>query len=583
MSYQSVTGKNWELNEFNSNEVLEYSQKKGFSSLLSKLLSIRKITIDKSDLFLDPKIKDFLPNPNVLKDMELASNLLINAILNKKKICVFGDYDVDGASATAIIINFLKNFYDNYIIYIPDRITEGYGPTLEAFKKIINDGINFIITVDCGTTSFEAIDYAYNNNTEVIILDHHQADISIPKCKALVNPKQINDSSNLNYLCAAGVAFLFIVSTNKILREKKYYTENNIKEPELLDFLDLVALGTVCDVVPLLQLNRALVYQGLKILKKRKNIGIKTLFDLLNVSEAPNAYQLGFVIGPRINAGGRIGKSNLGSLLLTTEDAKTAYQIANQLNELNVKRKSIEENILKEAFALAETEKNNDVIIVSSKLWHEGLIGIIASRIKEKYSKPTIVITETNIIAKGSCRSIVGFDIGLNIVLAKQNNLILKGGGHVMAAGFSINKNKISEFKNFIFQSYSKTKKNININLDMNIDEIITANSVNEKTFEEIDKLAPFGSGNPEPRFMIENLTPLKINFENENLIKYLFKDNSNIYLTALCFKNNKENIIDYLKNLKNNKFNIIGRINKNVWNKQKTFEFLIDDLCLVS
>jgi len=327
MKYQSVTGKEWILSNYNENLALEISQKLGIDYFLSKLLSIRKITADNCNSYLNPKIKEFMPNPSVLKDMDLAVDTLIKAIKDNKRICILGDYDVDGASSTAIIVNFLKNIYSNFFIYIPDRQIDGYGPSVSSLKNIIEKKGEFLITVDCGTTSFEALDYANQNNIDVLVIDHHQAEIKLPKCKALVNPNQIDDKSNLGYLCAAGVSFLFIVALNRSLREGKFYNDKNINEPDLYDYLDLVALGTICDVVPLIDLNRAFVYQGIQILKKRKNIGIKTLIDVADIKESPDTYHIGFLLGPRINAGGRIGQSDLGANLLTTQDPKKSSRL----------------------------------------------------------------------------------------------------------------------------------------------------------------------------------------------------------------------------------------------------------------
>ena len=581
MKYQSITGKEWILSNYNENLALEISQKLGIDNFLSKLLSIRKITFENCQSYLNPKIKEWMPNPSVLKDMDLAVDTLIKAIKENKRICILGDYDVDGASSTAIIVNFLKNIYSNFFIYIPDRQVDGYGPSVNSLKNIIDKKGEFLITVDCGTSSFEALEYANQNNIEVLVIDHHQAEIKLPKCKALVNPNQSDDKSNLGYLCAAGVSFLFIVALNRSLRESKFYKEKNINEPDLYDYLDLVALGTICDVVPLIDLNRAFVYQGIQILKKRKNLGIKTLIDVADIKESPDTYHIGFLLGPRINAGGRIGQSDLGANLLTSEDPKKSYEIATTLDSLNKKRKSIEEDILNEAYLLAEKENSNEIILVSNKFWHEGLIGIIASRIKERFFKPTIVISSSKTIAKGSCRSVFGFDIGLAILAAKQNGILIKGGGHKMAAGFSIEENKINELKNFLISRFKASKPNFVQNNFIEIDSILSANAVNEKTYEEVSKLGPFGSGNSEPKFIVEDLSAIKINFENDFLLKVLFKNSSGLYLQGICFKNNKEKVIDYLKNFKNHKFHLAGKLSCNDWNKQRVIEFIIEDISL--
>ena len=581
MKYQSVSGKEWILSNYNENLALEISQKLGIDNFLSKLLSIRKITPENCQSYLNPKIKEFMPDPSILKDMDLAVETFIKAIKENKRICILGDYDVDGASSAAIIVNFLRNIYSNFFIYIPDRQIDGYGPSISSLKSIIEKKGEFLVTVDCGTTSFEALEYASQNNIETIVIDHHQAEINLPKCKALVNPNQLDDKSNLGYLCAAGVSFLFIIALNRSLRVSNFYKNKNINEPDLYDYLDLVALGTICDVVPLIHLNRAFVYQGIQILKKRKNLGIKTLIDVADIKETPGTYHIGFLLGPRINAGGRIGQSDLGANLLTAEDPKISYEIATKLDSLNKKRKSIEEDILKEAYLLAEKENSNEVIVVANKFWHEGLIGIIASRIKERFFKPAIVISSNKNIAKGSCRSVFGFDIGVAILAAKQNGILIRGGGHKMAAGFSIEENKISDLKKFLISKFKSSKLNVIQNNFIEIDGILSANAINEKTYEVVSKLGPFGSGNSEPRFIVEDLSLIKINFENDFLLKVLFKNSSGLYLHGVCFKNNKEKVIDYLKNFKNHKLHLVGKLSCNDWNKQRVIEFIIEDISL--
>ena len=462
MIISSVTGKNWIYKKFDSTDVKNISEKYSLSEISSKLLSIRKEKIDNLDLFLNPKIKNLLPNPMILKDMSEAIDRTYKSIINYDLIGIFGDYDVDGATSTALLAKYFLSIKQKIKTYIPERKTEGYGPTTKSFKNLISNGVKLIFTVDCGTLSHEPIKIANKSNVDVIVLDHHQSDILLPKACAIINPNRHDDTSNLNYLCAAGVCFVFLVALNKKLREKKWFEKNNIKEPNMLNFLDLVSLGTVCDVVPLIGLNRAMVKQGLLILKKRSNLGLKTLFDLCKIEATPNIFDLGFKLGPRINAGGRVGNSSHGAELLISEDPQKVYQIAIGLDKSNNERRNIEMSLFKIIDSEIKKHHNYPVLVIAGQNWHEGVIGIVASKIKDKYNKPTIIISLDGNTGKGSARSITGFDIGKTIISAVQDKILIKGGGHKMAGGFTINVNQIESFKSFI------NKKFQTINIDIN-------------------------------------------------------------------------------------------------------------------
>ena len=335
-------------------------------------------------IVLNPSIKNFLPNPNDLIDMKKSTLRTIQAIKNKEKIVIFGDYDVDGATSTALLGNYFSELKIDYEIYIPDRKKEGYGPSIESFEKLINKKVNLIFTVDCGTLSFEAIEFAKSNYVDVIVLDHHQSEIKLPSAFSIVNPNRIDDKSKLEYLCAAGVSFMFLISLNKELRSLNWFKKNNFQEPNLLDYLDLVSLGTVCDVVPLVGLNRAIVKQGLKIIKLKKNLGLKTLLNICKIEANPSSYHLGYLLGPRINAGGRVGKCSHGANLLLNKSPKDAFQIASELDQFNKQRQMLEKDLLQKILNEINSSFNDPVIIISGKDWHEGVIGIVAAKIKRK-------------------------------------------------------------------------------------------------------------------------------------------------------------------------------------------------------
>ena len=510
--------------------------------------------------------------------MDKATKRTIDAIINNEKIGIFGDYDVDGATSTALLGNYLKSINQIYEIYIPDRKLEGYGPNIAGFKKLIESNSKLIFTVDCGTLSFEPIEFAQTKNVDVIILDHHQSEVSLPKAHSVVNPNRYDDKSNLNYLCAVGVSFMFLVSLNKKLREINWFKKENINEPNLMDFLDLVSLGTVCDVVPLIGLNRAMVKQGLKVLKNKKNLGLKTLFEMCKINTQPTPYHLGFVIGPRINAGGRVGKCSHGANLLLNLSSKESFKLANELNEYNNERKELEQKILNAALSLINHQSNDPVIILFGKNWHEGVIGIVASRIKDKFNKPTIIISVNENTGKASARSILGFDIGSAIIAAVQEKLILKGGGHKMAAGFSIEMSKIDQFKDFIFKRFlnlNKTSHSKAIYLDAEI----SPSALNLDFFEKINILSPFGAGNPEPRFLLKDLKVLNSKIVGEKHVKSVLLGKDGSAIKTISFNSHSNEIGQFLLNNNKDFFSIVGKLSLNEWNGRRNVEFIIDDI----
>ena len=327
MKNHSVQGKEWIIKDYDKNLLELISTKYEVDYFTAKLLSIKGIVVNEIESFLEPKIKNFLPNPSHFKDCDQGIKIIYKHILNNNKICIFSDYDVDGATSAGMMSLYLKKLKVNYSVYIPDRQKDGYGPSIETFKKIMREDIKLIITLDCGTTSFDAIKFAKDNNIDVVVIDHHKSQENLPIADAVINPNRFDENDEFYYLCAAGVLFIFLAGLNKFLRVKMYFETKNINEPSLFDFLDLVMLGTICDVVPLINLNRAFVHQGLKIAAKRNNLGLKTLTDYSKINKKLSTYEVGYVLGPKINAGGRIGKSNLGYELLTTDDAETAYLI----------------------------------------------------------------------------------------------------------------------------------------------------------------------------------------------------------------------------------------------------------------
>tara|TARA_B110000967_G_scaffold208979_1_gene263129 strand:- start:27 stop:1778 length:1752 start_codon:yes stop_codon:yes gene_type:complete len=582
MSSTPVSGKNWISKEFSSEEINFYKTNFFLDEIVAKLLSIRKIKKEEIKFFLDPSIKSILPNPYILKDMDRAIDRTENAIIKREKIGIFGDYDVDGATSTAILGKYFELLNISYEIYIPDRKKEGFGPNEKAFLELINLGVNLIFTVDCGTISYAPMAFAKKKKVDVIILDHHQSEIKLPVAHSIVNPNRFDDKSELNYLCAAGVCFMFLVALNKRLRDQNWFLNNSIKEPNLMNILDLVSLGTVCDVVPLIGINRAFVKQGLKILKNKKNLGLKTLIEVCNIESSLTSYHLGYVLGPRINAGGRVGQSTHGANLLLNQNPKNAFKLAAELNIYNKERQILESELLKKILSTDYQNNIDPVIIIHGENWHEGIIGIIAARVKEKFNKPTIIISVNNGIGKGSGRSIYGFDLGSTIIGAAQSGLLIKGGGHKMAAGFTINMDKISEFKEFIFRKFKSININVEEKMNHYFDVEIAPSAVNIDFFEKISVLSPFGSGNPEPKFVIKNVKAVNSKIVGEKHIKTVLVGSDSTTLKAISFNTVETELGAYLlkKNIK--PFDIIGKLSLNEWRGQKNVEFIIEDISVI-
>ncbi len=579
MNSVSVTGKNWILKKYNQEEIIYLKDNFSLDDITAKLITLRNIKKEDINSFLNPSIKNFLPNPSNLLDMDKSSLRTVEAIKNNEKIGIFGDYDVDGATSTALLGRYFNELNLSYEIYIPDRKTEGYGPSIKGFKELIEKNVNVIFTVDCGTLSFEAINYAKSKNLDVIVLDHHQSQIDLPKAHSVVNPNRLDDSSNLQYLCAAGVSFMFLVSINRELRLIDWFKKNSINEPNLINFLDLVSLGTVCDVVPLIGLNRAIVKQGLEILKAKKNIGLKTLLDICKIETNPSVYHLGYILGPRINAGGRVGKCSHGANLLLNLNPKQVFKLASELDQFNKERQMLEKDLISKILIESENKLKDPILILEGKNWHEGIIGIVAGRLKDKFNKPVIIISINGSVGKASARSIVGFDIGSIIIAAEQEKILIKGGGHKMAGGFSIDISNIEKFKKFIFRKFKNINEDISSQRPLVLDSKIAPSAVNLEFYDKVNILSPFGSGNPEPKFFIENLKPVNSKVVGEKHIKSVLIGPEGSIVKTIAFNATDNELGAYLLKRDRTSFNIAGKLSLNEWRGQKNVEFIIDDI----
>ena len=582
MNSLSISGKNWILRKYNQEHLTFIKDNFSLDEITSKLLSIRNIKKEEINSFLNPSIKNFLPDPDILIDMKKSTLRTVELISKKEKIGIFGDYDVDGASSTALLGNYFSHLNIDYEIYIPDRKKEGYGPSIKSFQELIKKKVKTIFTVDCGTLSFEAISYAKKNNIDVIVLDHHQSEIELPVAYSIINPNRLDDKSNLQYLCAAGVTFMFLVSLNRQLRSIKWFEKNNFKEPNLINFLDLVSLGTICDVVPLIGLNRALVKQGLKVLKSKKNLGLKTLLDICKIETNPSVYHLGYMLGPRINAGGRVGRCSHGAHLLLNKDPKNTFRLATELDQYNKERQLLEKDLLQKILNEASNYSNDPVLILSGSNWHEGVIGIVAARLKDKFNKPVIIISLEGNKGKASARSIVGFDIGSVILAATQEDILLKGGGHKMAGGFSIKVENIERFRNFVFRKFKNINEDLSSKKPLLLDSIISPSAVNIDFYNRVDLLSPFGSGNPEPKFIIENVKTINGKIVGEKHIKSVLIGKDGTTIKSIAFNAVDNDLGGYLIKKNNKTFNIAGKLSLNEWKGQSNVEFIIDDISVI-
>jgi len=578
--FLSLTNKRWKLKNFDEREIENISQNFGFSYLLAKLFNIRKINISDIDQYINPSLKDHMPDPYNLVDMEKACSRIYDSISNDEKIAIFGDYDVDGSTSTSIIINYFRSLGIEVEYHIPNRFTEGYGPNKDIFSKFKKNRVKVIITVDCGTMSYDEMEFAKNEGLDVIVLDHHQPEITLPEAYAIVNPNRLDDNSNLNYLAAVGVTYLFLIAVNRKLRSMKWFENNNLTEPNLISFLDIIALGTVCDAVPLKGINRLLVIKGIEVMTKQLNVGLKSLIDKSAIKGRISTYDLGFKLGPRINAAGRLGHSSFGTELLTATDSINADRIANELDKFNQERRTIESYVLDSAEKQVTEEKlNKKLLIVSGENWHEGVIGIIASRLKDKYHKPCVVITFSKGKAKGSGRSIKGIDLGNLVIAAKQAGIIDSGGGHSMAAGLSLNENQIENLSNFFESQLSNHLFEVMDEKMIYVDSLISSSGINLEVYDEIEKLGPFGSDNVEPNFVVKNSILTSVNQIGENHLKCLIKTPEGKFIEAMAFRSLSTSLGDQIQKNKGNTVSLLGKIKINEWGGRRTPQLHIEDI----
>jgi single-stranded-DNA-specific exonuclease len=576
-SKYSVSGKIWQLRSYNDRQALAITQRYALPLSVGQLLSNRGITLEEVPSFLEPTLRHLMPDPSHLKDLDKGVVRVMAALATNEKIAVFGDYDVDGGTSCALLHRYFSLLGKNLRIYIPDRIDEGYGPNAEAMRTLKAEGNSVVLMVDCGTTAFGPLAEARALNLDVIVIDHHVAQPALPETYAVINPNRLDQESPLKTLCAAGLSFIFLVALQRKLREQNYF-EGRV-EPDLMQLLDLVALGTVCDVMPLTDLNRAFVTQGLKIARRRQNLGLTALADVAGLKEAPTAYHLGFLIGPRVNAGGRVGEANLGAHLLSTNDGAQARSIAQRLDTLNRERQQIEAAVLEEAIHLVETTdlQTKPILLVKGEGWHPGVIGIVASRLKERYARPACVISFTGDIGKGSGRSITGIDLGTAMHAASHQGLLVHGGGHAMAAGFTVTRPLYDQFYDFLLQRLASSMKNILPTLE--IDTSITLKGITPTFLQSLNCLEPFGAGNPTPKFMVQNVRIAYAEVFGNDHVRCTLLSEDGARQKAVAFRVAQQSIGQAILKSQNRLFHVVGTLRLDTWGGRYETAVYIDDI----
>ncbi|MDC0921582.1 single-stranded-DNA-specific exonuclease RecJ [Candidatus Pelagibacter sp.] len=562
----SVSGKKWEKQKVNKNLIEKAKQDYGFGDIVSQLIISRNY--DASEI---NGINHYQKLINVLKDdydYQKAFIILLKSIKNNDNICILGDYDVDGTCATSLLVRYFNHINQKHFFYIPDRVSDGYGASKKLFQKLILKKPKMIIMVDCGSTSNEAIDYLNQNNIRSIIIDHHEINKPYPNSDAIINPKKKSFFTENSFLCATALTYFFI---DKLIHETK-------SKFKLSNYLIYVLLATVCDVMPLRKINRIIAHNTLDNFNLKKNEVLSYIFKKFNLKKKITVEDLGFLIGPIINAGGRLNYSKYGVELLTSNDEKIIKDRSEKLISLNNQRKKIEEDILNEIDFEKIKKENKNVIIYYKNNLNEGLIGIIASRLKDYFDKPSIVITNSNNTLKASARSTSTYNIGNLIKLLIDNNIIDKGGGHNMAAGFTIKKTNVKHLNNFIQNDY--LKKISHIKNSNKYDMEISSSAIKNKLINDINKLEPFGNFNSKPLFLIKNLKIIKFKLINNKHISLILKPGLGASIRAICFNCSNTKISHYLLSYKK-KINIIGQIQENIWNNRKTIQLNIIDLIL--
>lgn len=576
---QSLTGRRWVWRSAQAERVGQgIAQALGLPELIGRLLAVRGVDAEQASDFLDPTLRAMLPDPSLIIEMDTAAARLAHAVIAQDCIGVLGDYDVDGACSAAIMVTVLRQLGCKVLTHVPDRLLEGYGPNSTALRGMAENGARLLICVDCGTGAHDAF-APLHNIADVLVFDHHKAEGPPARITATVNPNRLDCASGLNEICATAVVFIAVVALVRTLRRHGFFAERD--EPDLLSLLDLVALATVCDVMPLTGLNRALVTQGLRVMSRRERPGIAALLDIAKLTDAPTATHCGFALGPRINASGRIAESDMGLRLLLAENFEEATSLAQALDAVNRQRQAVEAGIVSEAMAqaAAQVEAGHPVIVLAQAGWHPGVVGIVAGRIKEKFNRPALVAGINEGLVKGSGRSVPGLDLGAAIIAARQSGLLATGGGHPMAAGFSLPAAGLGELHNFLDARLAQAVALPNA-ADLTLEGVLGLNGADAALAQLVARLGPFGNGNPEPLFVLPRARIVKTDRigKDGNTIRAMVEGEGGGRVKALLFRAKDGPLADALCRTGDAPLHIAGYLRAETWQGRVSAGFFVTD-----
>jgi len=575
---KSLTGRRWVWRESEERVGLGIAQALGLPELMGRLLAARGVSATHAPDFLDPTLRAMLPDPSCIVDMDRAAARLADAVEAQECVGVFGDYDVDGACSSAMMVTVLQGLGCKVLYHVPDRLLEGYGPNQAALRGMAERGAKLLICVDCGTTGHEAF-APLHNFADILVFDHHKAEGQPPKIIATVNPNRLDCESGLTSICATAVAFIGCIALVRALRQRGFF--KNRPEPDLRETLDLVALATICDVMPLTGLNRALVTQGLRIMARRARPGIAALLEVAKLNDAPTAMHCGFALGPRINASGRIAESDMGLRLLLSEDVDSARDLAETLDSVNRQRQLVEAGILQSAIAVAESQviAGHPVILLAQDGWHPGVVGIVAGRIKEKFNRPALVAGISDGLAKGSGRSVPGLDLGAAIIAARQTGLLTTGGGHAMAAGFSLPSESLTAFHAFLDERLAEATVRPGA-AELTLEGILAVSGADAALAQMVARLGPFGTGNEEPLFVLQRARVVKADRigKDGNTIRAMIEGEGGGRLKALLFRAKDGELANALSRAGDAPLHIAGYLRAETWNGRTSAGFFVTD-----
>lgn len=583
---RSVMQSRWVYSPANGDDVARMVQGHGLPEIVARLLAARSVVPDDVEKFLTPKLSRDFPDPFRLKGMDALANDLADAVINGRKIAVFGDFDVDGATSTAILVRFFRHCGLDTPLYIPDRMKEGYGPNISALNTLKQNGADLVIMADCGTTAFDVVEQGRNLGLDIVILDHHEAEERLPAANHIINPKRRDDDSGYDMLAACGVAFMTCVAVNKVLRERGFFGARG--DAPLKDWIDILALGTVCDMVPLNGPNRLFVKYGLEKMAATNNPGLAALLQVAGVKNAPDAYTCGFMLGPRINAGGRIHKADLGARLLSTDDAEDAKNIAWTLNDCNDQRKDMQAEMMDQALKMVADLglDQHPAILVGDESWHPGLNGLVAGRLVEKYKKPAAVIAyapghDVALEGRGSGRSVPGINIAAAFIDARNENLIVKGGGHAMAAGFTILPDQIPAFRDFFYKHIADQAAGRVVVNETHVDGVLSVRGANLPLMKTMAQVGPFGQSNPEPVFVLPDVKIFSADLVGTDHVRTLIvdSDGGGTRMKAMAFRAANTPVGQTLLSGTGRTVHLLGRLKINEWQGKESVEFHIEDV----